>query len=107
MEAVGGAEKSENCEGVKGRVIGGNVKDTRQGRIGCEAATAYGFGRQSMIRKTQRSKDPDILAADAALRRAARRARELGRKTGTPVYVLKNGRIVDLTKEWKHRSRTP
>ncbi len=53
-----------------------------------------------------RSKDPDILAADAALRRAARRAWELGRKTGTPVYVLKNGRIVDLTKEWKRRSQT-
>ncbi len=49
--------------------------------------------------------DPDILAADAALLHAARRARELGRKTGTPVYVLKNGRIVDLTKEWKRRSQ--
>ena len=59
-----------------------------------------------MIRKTQGSKDPDILAADAALRRAARRARELGRRTGTPVYVLKNGRIVDLTEGWKRRSRT-
>jgi len=59
-----------------------------------------------MIRKTQGSKDPDILAADAALRRAARRARELGRRTGTPDYVLKNGRIVDLTEGWKRRSRT-
>jgi len=58
-----------------------------------------------MNRKPQGSKDPDILAAGAALRRAARRARELGRKTGTPVYVLKNGRIVDLTKEWKRRSQ--
>jgi len=58
-----------------------------------------------MIRKVRGSKDPDILAADAALRRAARRAREIGRKTGTPVYALKNGRIVDLTKEWKQRSR--
>ena len=57
-----------------------------------------------MIHKAQGSKDPDILAATAALRRAARRAREIGRKTGTPVYVLKNGRIVDLTKEWKQRS---
>lgn len=59
-----------------------------------------------MNRTAQGSKDPDILAAGAALRRAARRARELGRKTGTPVYVLKNGRIVDLTKEWKRRSQT-
>jgi len=59
-----------------------------------------------MNRKALRSKDPDILAVDAALRRAARRARELGRKTNTPVYVLKNGRIIDLTKEWKRRSST-
>jgi len=34
-----------------------------------------------------------------ALRRAARKALELGIKTGTPVYVLKNGKIVDLTKD--------
>lgn len=33
-----------------------------------------------------------------ALRRAARRALELGIKTGTPVYVMENGKIVDLTK---------
>ncbi len=58
-----------------------------------------------MIRRVHASKDPDILAADVALRRAARRARELGRKTGTPVYVLKNGQIVDLTLEWKRRKR--
>lgn len=36
-----------------------------------------------------------------ALRRAARRALELGLQTGTPVYVWKNNRIVDLTKEQK------
>lgn len=34
-----------------------------------------------------------------ALRRSARRALELGLQTGTPVYVWKNGKIVDLTKE--------
>ena len=34
-----------------------------------------------------------------ALRRAARKALELGIKTGTPVYVIKNGEIVDLTKD--------
>jgi hypothetical protein len=58
-----------------------------------------------MNRVAQGSRDPDILAADAALRRAARRARELGRKTGTPVYVLRSGRIVNLTKEWRRRSQ--
>jgi hypothetical protein len=34
-----------------------------------------------------------------ALRRAARRALELGIATGTPVYVMRNGKIVDLTKD--------
>jgi len=38
----------------------------------------------------------DILRA---LRRAARKALELGIQTGTPVYVMKNGKIVDLTKD--------
>lgn len=37
----------------------------------------------------------DILRA---LRRAARKALELGIKTGTPVYVIRNNKIVDLTK---------
>jgi hypothetical protein len=59
-----------------------------------------------MSRQLLQSRDPDILAADAALRRAARRARELGRRTGTPVYVLKRGRIVDLTQEWRKGART-
>jgi len=36
-----------------------------------------------------------------ALRRAARRALQLGLQTGTPVYVWKNNKIVDLTKEHK------
>jgi hypothetical protein len=36
-----------------------------------------------------------------ALRRAARNALELGIKTGTPVYVMENGKIVDLTKKTK------
>jgi len=34
-----------------------------------------------------------------ALRRAAKNALELGLRTGTPVYVVKNGEIVDLTKQ--------
>jgi len=34
-----------------------------------------------------------------ALRCAARNALELGIKTGTPVYVMKDNKIVDLTKE--------
>ena len=34
-----------------------------------------------------------------ALRRAAKRALELGLQTGTPVSVWRDGKIVDLTKE--------
>ena len=45
------------------------------------------------------SKNPDIIASAKALRRAARRALDLGLKTGTPVYVIKGGEIVDLTRE--------
>ncbi len=52
-----------------------------------------------MMRSVRGSKDPDILASEKALRRAARRAREIGRRTGTPVYVLKNGRIIDILAE--------
>ena len=33
-----------------------------------------------------------------ALRRAAKNALALGIKTGTPVYVMKNNKLVDLTK---------
>jgi hypothetical protein len=58
-----------------------------------------------MRQSTEPSKDPDILGAGAALRRAAVRARELGRTTNTPVYVLRHGRIVDLTAEWRQRQR--
>ena len=46
-----------------------------------------------------------------ALRRAAKRALELGLQTGTPVYVWKNNQIVDITKEQrpskKSKSKRP
>ena len=57
-----------------------------------------------MTKKLITSKDPDIIASEKALRRAARRALEIGLTTGTPVYVIKGGKIVDLTKE--HRRKT-
>jgi hypothetical protein len=58
-----------------------------------------------MNRQFLQSRDPDILASEPALRRAARRAWALGRRTGTPVYVLKAGRIVDVTQERTPRAR--
>jgi hypothetical protein len=45
----------------------------------------------------RKSKDPDILGSFAALKRAAKRARELARQTNTPCYVMIKGKIVDLT----------
>lgn len=58
-----------------------------------------------MTRNQHGSKDPDIIASEAALRRAARRALQIGLETGTPVYVIKNGRIVDLTKEKRRKTK--
>ncbi len=51
-------------------------------------------------------RDPDIRASLKALRRAARRALELGMRTGTPVYVLQNGKIIDLTRQKRARVKT-
>jgi hypothetical protein len=50
---------------------------------------------------SRRASSPSREAQDTlrALRRAARKALELGLKTGTPVYVMRNGKIVDLTKD--------
>ena len=45
------------------------------------------------------SPSPEAKETLRALRRAARNALELGIKTGTPVYVMRNNKIVDLTKE--------
>ena len=53
------------------------------------------MGRQA------RSISPEAKDTLRALRRAAKRALELGLQTGTPVYVWKDGKIVDLTKEQK------
>jgi len=58
-----------------------------------------------MTRRQCHSNDPDIIGAAKALRRAARRALELGLRTGTPVWVIKGGKIVDLTKERRRRSK--
>ncbi|MEN3328896.1 MAG: hypothetical protein V7638_3703, partial [Acidobacteriota bacterium] len=51
-----------------------------------------------MVRRAS-SISPEAKDTLRALRRAAKRALELGLQTGTPVYVWKNGKIVDRTKE--------
>lgn len=52
------------------------------------------------------SKSEETADISRALRRAARKALELGIKTGTPVYVIKNNKIVDLTKDKQATKRS-
>ncbi len=59
-----------------------------------------------MIRKADKGKQLSIRGEMAALRRAAKKALKMGLETGTAVWVIKGGRIVDLTKERrKHRPK--
>jgi len=55
--------------------------------------------------KLRKSNDPDILGADAALTRAAKEALRLGLETGTPVWVMIDGKIVDLTQRYRNRTK--
>jgi hypothetical protein len=57
-----------------------------------------------VIRK-QATKPKAKPIALAALKRAAKDALELGRRTGTPVYVLKDGKIVDLLQSARKRGK--
>jgi len=56
-----------------------------------------------MNKESMASKDPDIIGSYAALRRVAKRALQIGLETGTPVYVLIDGKIVDLTKRYQRK----
>jgi hypothetical protein len=50
--------------------------------------------------------DPDLAKVGVALKRAAAKARQLGFDTNTPVYVYRDGKIVDIVAE--HRAtRSP
>lgn len=43
-----------------------------------------------------KSKDPDIRSSYPALKRAAKRAMQRAIATGTPLYVMQGGKIVNL-----------
>jgi len=43
-------------------------------------------------------KDKDLLGSHAALKRAARRALETARRTGTPCYVMQHGKLIDIAR---------
>jgi len=47
----------------------------------------------------------EFAAVDAALKRAAKAAHALARKTKTPCYIWKDGVIVDLSAQRKIRKR--
>ncbi len=46
-------------------------------------------------------KDTDFAKVDKALKRAAKKARELAVKTRTPFYIFDDGQIINLTKHRK------
>ena len=52
--------------------------------------------RQNMRRMSRAVRDPDLAKVGDALKRAAASALALGRQTKTPVYVLQDGKIVNL-----------
>jgi hypothetical protein len=58
-----------------------------------------------MTKKINWQDDEDIKHAGEALQRAARKARELAERTGTPFYVFRDGKIVDLIAEEKAKNR--
>ena len=43
----------------------------------------------------QKRRDPDLVAAEIAMKRAAHKAREKARKVGAGVVVMKDGQIVE------------
>jgi hypothetical protein len=51
-----------------------------------------------MKRKRPSANQKPELAALAALKRAAKNAIELARRTGTPAWVLENGKLIDAAK---------
>ena len=57
-----------------------------------------------MAKKQNRSKDPDIISSEKASRRAARRALRIGLETGTAVWVIKRGKMVDLTQDYRRKT---
>ncbi len=52
--------------------------------------------KKSPLQRLMASKDPVIRGSLAAMRRAARAAKALAIKTGTPLYIWKDGRVVNL-----------
>jgi hypothetical protein len=52
-----------------------------------------------------RTRDPDLDGVLPALRRAPRRAKQLAQQTGTPFWVMRKGKIVNLNPSAKPVAR--
>jgi hypothetical protein len=62
------------------------------------------MGRKQMKTTAGMPKDPDIVNAGKALIRAGKTALKTARLTGTPCYVYKNGKIVDIAKRLSRKA---
>ena len=51
--------------------------------------------RQTETGKPTKQRDPDLVNAEIAIKRAAQKARENARRNGVPVVFIKNGQIVE------------
>lgn len=60
---------------------------------------------RKIVKPDPKPRHPDLIGADAALRRAARRALNLALQTGTSCWILRDGEMVDLAAEVRGRSR--
>jgi len=49
--------------------------------------------------KKDKKRDPDLVAAEVAMKRAAQKARERARQIGSGVAVLRDGKIVEERQE--------
>lgn len=58
-----------------------------------------------MSKKTKPAENAEFSDVDAAIKRAAKSALALARKTKTPCYIWKDGAIVNLTE--KHTMKKP
>lgn len=58
-----------------------------------------------MSKRTKSAENTEFADVDAAIKRAAKAALALARKTKTPCYVWKDGAIVNLTE--KHAMKKP
>lgn len=54
-----------------------------------------------MRAKKELPKDPDLAGVETALKRAAKSARALARRTKTPCYIVKDGKIVNVAEDRK------